>query len=49
MRNKSDVVEIEKLKAKNEQLEQTLVYMKEFYENEIESNNSTLSHRTRCC
>ena len=44
MRNKSDVVEIEKLKAKNEQLEQTLVYMKEFYENEIESNNSTLSY-----
>ena len=31
MRNKSDVVEIEKLKAKNEQLEQELVNLKEFY------------------
>jgi DNA repair exonuclease SbcCD ATPase subunit len=31
MRNKSDVVEIEKLKAKNERLEQELVHLKEFY------------------
>ncbi|CAL6313871.1 unnamed protein product [Bathycoccus prasinos] len=31
MRNKSDVIEIEKLKAKNERLEQELVNMKEFY------------------
>ena len=31
MRNKSDMVEIEKLKAKNEQLEQELVNLKEFY------------------
>ena len=31
MRKKSDVVEIEKLKAKNEHLEQELVNLKEFY------------------
>jgi len=33
MRNKNDVAEIEKLRAKNKELEQELVYVKEFYEN----------------
>ena len=37
MRNKSDVAEIEKLRAKNKQLEQELAYIQEEFQNEIKN------------